>query len=199
MQFLTFHSKYSPRVSRGFTLIELIVVIAIFTVITSVVLAKYNTYNSSAPFANASEDIVLSLRQAQVYGVGVKRSAGGCVGGNFECPYGVYFSNSSTERSDLIIFADANGNRVYDLGEEVERISWKNTIQLGTICLDSICTFTKSNITFRRPDPSAFINDSISTVETSSVYDLATIALNNTVTGATSVVTISKAGQISID
>lgn len=182
----------------GFTLIELLVSIAIFTIMTGVVLAKYNTYNTNAPFANASEDVVLALRQAQVYGAGTKGNAGCTAATAFECSYGVYFSTNSAEKNGLTIFVDNNNDRVFTSGPDgvVEHVQWASSISISTLLCPGPASATACNITFRRPNPDAFIDDS--TPSPVSSYDAATITIADAISGKTALVTISKAGQISL-
>lgn len=193
-------SHHKPQ-AKGFTLIELLVSITIFTVMTGIVLAKYNTYNTNAPFANASEDIVLALRQAQVYGAGVKGNTVGCgLGNTFDCSYGVYFSTATAEKNGLTIFVDTNNDRIFTPGTDsvVDRIRWINSISISSLsCPGSVgaCNSVIS-ATFRRPNPDAFIADTIPSPSAS--YDLASITIANAYSGKTAIVTISKAGQISL-
>jgi len=191
----------STRSSRGFTLIELLVSITIFTVMTGIVLAKYNTYNTNAPFVNASEDIVLALRHAQVYGAGSKGNIVGCgAGTTFECSYGVFFSTAAAEKNGLTIFVDTNNDRRFTSGADsiVERIRWASPISINTLsCPGSVGTCSSTvSVTFRRPNPDAFINDTVSFPAVS--YPAATVSIVNANSGRTATVMISQAGQISL-
>ena len=189
--------KYYTEQSLGFTLIELLVTIGIFTMLTGIVLANYRTYDTNALFANASEDVVLSLRQAQVYGVGVKAHAG-----SFTTPYGVYFEAGQNK---IIMFADTapagnpSGDGIYTGGSDVivDTITWKSNIKIktqftnGVLC-DSL-PFAAVSVTFTRPNPDAVINNGASLCTTD-----AKITLEDANTNKSSRVTISSAGQISL-
>ncbi len=179
---------------RGFTLIELLFSIGIFTIMTGIVLANYRGYNTNALFSNASEDIVLALRQAQVYGVGVKKNVTGICGGlsEFDCSYGVYFSQGA---NSIIIFADADNNQVYtSLGDSiVETVSWGNSISItGLLCGTFACVPSTANVTFKRPSPDAFIANSAGS------YSALSVTLQDANTGKTAIVNITNAGQISL-
>lgn len=171
-------------------MVELLVTMAIFLVITSVVLANYRTYGNNAYFANASEDIVLALRQAQVYGVGAKGS-----GTSFDLAYGVNFRVGN----QIIIFRDSvTVNGKYDAGEAIETITLKSPIGISTLLCGSggapcVGFPPQLNITFKRPSPDAIIYD------TTSLYTLAQIIITNGLTPAKfSFVTINSSGQISL-
>lgn len=191
----TFHILHSTQ--KGFTLVELLVALGIFMLMTGAVLSNYRGYNTNALFSNASEDIVLALRQAQVYGVGVKKNITGICGGvsEFDCSYGVYFSQGA---NSIIIFADADGDRVYTPANDslVETILWENSISiLGLSCDLFACVPTLANVTFKRPSPDAFIANASGQLVS---YGALSVTLQDANTGKTTIVKITNAGQISL-
>ncbi|PIQ70139.1 hypothetical protein COV89_02085, partial [Candidatus Shapirobacteria bacterium CG11_big_fil_rev_8_21_14_0_20_40_12] len=56
----------------GFTVLEMVVVLGIVTIISSVVLANYPAFNERLGVRRATEDVASSIRQVQAYGLGVK-------------------------------------------------------------------------------------------------------------------------------
>lgn len=185
---------------RGFTLLELLITMAISIIMTGVVVANYRDYTTNAYFANASEDIVLALRQAQVYGAGGKANTVICTGGETlsECRYGVHFSTASGYSDGLILFVDIDNDKIFDFdtGEQIETVKWKSPIVITNLmCGASDCS-GGLDITFRRPNPDAWIT------ETNNIgvsYSTAKITISNgeTLPRETAVI-ISNAGQISI-
>lgn len=178
--------KYRTEQS-GFTIVELLVSIGIFTLITGVVLARYRTFDTNAKFVNASEDIVLALRQAQVYGVGVR----GTTGALFDVPYGVHFD--TTTPNQIRIFADSNRDGKYIMTDDslVETVQWDTSIGISNlVCGSSACT-SFLDVTFKRPNVDAIIDDSVGPGYMSSAVTIASGA-------KTSTVFISRAGQISL-
>lgn len=189
---LTFDFRLSTRASRGFTLVEVLVSLGIFAVLTGVVLSNYRGYNTNALFSNASEDIVLALRQAQVYGVGSKGE-----GSSFTTPFGVYFNEASP--SQIIIFADIYpatvppGDGKYNSGSDtpVETINWGSVItNMALSCSPTPCDGT-AGVTFKRPNPDAVIKDGAGNDKTS-----VGVMIGNGV--KTSTITITSTGQISL-
>lgn len=182
-----------PRMAQsGFTVIELLVTMGIFLMLTGVVLANYRTFNTNALFANASEDVVLALRQAQVYGASTKGHPALCSGSSFDCPYGVHFS--TTDSHLIRIFVDVNGNKIYDSGEQFgDVIQWGNNISITSLQCGTLPCTSGMDVTFKRPNPDAYITDS-----SGASNDQGVIILTDTNTTKTVTTTITSAGQISV-
>jgi len=79
---------------RGFTLVEMVVVAAIFGVLTLIVVFKYGDFTSNILVTNMAYEIAMTTRQAQVFGVGAR---GYSVDDDtsFEYAYGVSFPMAS--------------------------------------------------------------------------------------------------------
>ena len=156
------------RNNKGFTLVELVVSIAIMTVILTVVILNQSTYNDGIALTNLADEISLSISQAQAYGVGVKEFSTGS--GEFSASYGLAFSLlASGSNSAYIYFADRNGNSLYDgnwtcpIGGASEclgkvNISRGNYISSMCIVLTSgsdLCDVGRVDISFTRPSTEA--------------------------------------------
>lgn len=146
---------------KAFSLIELIVVIGIITLITSVVLFNHNTFSGGVALENLAYEVALAVRQAQFFGINVRVAD---VGGNptFDAGYGVYFDINNP--TTFILFSDLNNNRFYDGASEnvdIYTITRGNEIKL--LCVDAGCSnpstqaFDELHITFIRPEPDAII------------------------------------------
>ncbi len=195
--------KTRPMLVAGFTIIELLLTLGIFTMMTSVVLVNYRSFNNNSGFTNAVEDVYLALREAQVYGSGGRTAGGTTTCGNpassFNCAYGVHFVNGSGSYN---FFVDINQNRIFDTGtgELIQTISLGSGTTVTSLwCVRSgtsgACGTSGASVTFMRPSPDAFIS------EVSGVSAPAN-SLNGvevTIKGIkTAKVVISGAGQISI-
>ncbi len=182
---------------RAFSLIELLVVTAIFTAITGVVLANNAQFNSSVLLGNAAYDVALSVRQAQVYGLSTQSFAG-----QFQLGYGVHFQGGDS----YLLFADLDEdkNRRYDAG--VDQIVELYTLGRGhTVlrfcgitsegtedCSDNDAALEHLDVSFLRPNPDATITGS-----GPNVYSSARIVLTSRA-NETRTVTIQSTGQISV-
>lgn len=79
----------------GFSLVELIVAVSIMLTITSVVIFKQSKFSSDVLITNLAYEIMLAIREAQVFGISSK--AGPVVAGtpNYKVGYGIYLSGAS--------------------------------------------------------------------------------------------------------
>lgn len=155
--------------NRGFTLIELVVSIGIFALMTGVLLSKYGNFNNSVILTNLAYDVAITIRTAQSYGIDVKGISNPNNGGQIEYnnAYGVYFDRSSTDKSkQMIFFVDFNDNGKYTsgIGEEINTYVLKRGMYISSLCaggssVDCSTNRTKLNILFKRPDPKAIINN----------------------------------------
>lgn len=168
----------------GFTLVELIVTMGVFLLITSVVLAQYRSFGVNAEFRNAVEGVVLSIREAQVYGAGGKTAVAkscGTPSSPFTCPYGVLFQNLGTS---YVVFVDVDGNGVYSSAEEIQT----HNLPSG-ITTTGITPSSPLSIVFKRPFPDALINND---------PNIMSASVTLTKEGKSSVISITSAGQVSI-
>lgn len=139
--------------TAGFSLAELIITITIISLVTAVILFRYDSFNSTTLLNSQAYEVALDIRQAQVYGLSV-RSSGVA---SFREEYGVYFSNSSPNQ---YIFFQDNGSTVpaaYTAGEALNTITLDTRFAISGICSVSPCSsggtpLNELSITFRRPN-----------------------------------------------
>jgi len=161
-------SPYLSNNSKGFSLLELMVSITIMLVIISTVLLGQSTYTKGASLKNLANDIGLSLRQAQVYGISVKERAIGS--DDFLNAYGIEFNiTSSGSNNAYIFFADLSKNGAYDGawscpagGECLQKFNTSTGNTISRLCLiynnDSTdCSVSRASISFLRPNTLANI------------------------------------------
>ncbi len=95
-------------VNVGFSMVELMISIGIFMLITGILLANFPSFSSKISLENLAYEIALSIREAQIYGLSVKQFGTG----GFDYGYGIHFDN--TDYNSFILFADINANQKYD-------------------------------------------------------------------------------------
>lgn len=177
----------NSRSKAGFTLIELMVTIVIFVILTAVVLFSQSGFNNTILLKNLAYDISLSIRQAQYYGINVNQSQS--VANPF-VPYGVYFNLTPNDpvhasNKNYIFFSDTINSQYQNISDNkyndaevitcsanslecISKYNIGNGNYISGICVsNSSCTVGPTGIgtqvtndmtiLFRRPNPNAII------------------------------------------
>jgi len=141
----------------GFTLVELLVSVAIFAVMTALLVAKYGNFNQSVLLTDLAYDVALTIRTAQTYGLSVKGATAanpsGCT--DFQCSYGVYFDSSIDNNSLISLLAVKNDSVVGTVATySIKRGAIVSNLKACTNQSDpSTCqTLIFLDILFKRPD-----------------------------------------------
>lgn len=199
------------KAPSGFTLIELVVSMAIFVTITSLILVSQRHFGGNILITNLAYDVALSVRQAQVYGISVRKAQGAAADLQFNRSYGIHFGSTGY----YTLFVDVNGDNQYDTGAETiagcragyanpECVSFFKIEQGNSIskfCADTDCfgagpnNITTLDILFHRPDPEPIVRALKSGVLTKYTNASVTVSSPQSVTKS---VTVSASGQISI-
>lgn len=153
----------------GFTIIELLVTISIFVILTGIVIFSYANFNSNILLTNLAYDTALTVRQAQNYGINIK----GFNDSAKFVPYGVHFNMINPK--SFILFADIDydinnpdsqtlftGNPAVCKVDEgcISKYNIKRGNYISKICIQngSNCDeVNKLDILFKRPNPEAII------------------------------------------
>lgn len=198
-----------PKLTAGFTLVELLVTITIFVILTGVVLFNQSQFNSTILLTNLAYDTALTIRQAQTYGINIK----GFNGGNQFVPYGAHFETGTNNKS-FILFADLQ--YLTDPRAHVYGSTILSTCDTGSGCVSRYniqrgnyisklevlnnsgvtSTVNKLDLLFQRPNPDALIygNGSIGTS-----YAKATIYLTSSDGSSSRRIEVQSNGLIQID
>jgi len=86
------HSATVKPSCAGFTVAELVVVCGIIGLLSLVIVAGYNRYNSQSLLQSLMYEMALSVREAQVFGSAVKSESATA---NFNVNYGVQFTTAN--------------------------------------------------------------------------------------------------------
>lgn len=139
--------------NKGFSLVEFVVVLTIFAIMSSVAIFNYSSYRRTIEQKNVAQDIALSIRQAQLYGI----SAGDGVIGNDDFFNNINSYNVSSGSSLYNIVQDrsirgvsinqdsglitlfADNNRDFVFKESDDRVIDQRSIVSSDISIDSFC------------------------------------------------------------
>ncbi len=163
-----------PNFSMGFTLIELVVSMAIFGTIATLVLANLRGGSQRNELSLGATTLSEAIREAmnrtnagELIGICVgginngKVCPGAGCGSGGSCvdtlPLGGFgISLSQLQPIEYTIFADLNNNLGFDAGEEVRTGKFINT---ATVTISDFSTGGSAlTISFRPPKPTAYIN-----------------------------------------
>lgn len=164
----------------GVTLIELIVVVAIFSVVSSVLLFNYSDFSTNVSIRNLSQDIALTIRKSQTQATSVQGVTGSGSVRSYPA-YGVVFSLEPNSTSFLpnpkrfVVFADVIPVSSQTPNKKYDSDGLCGSVQEGSECLEAISISSADSlisietditnvvntgtvsITFRRPSPDAII------------------------------------------
>jgi prepilin-type N-terminal cleavage/methylation domain-containing protein len=159
------------QLKKGFTLIEMLVVLAIIMLITVLVLANNGKLNSAVLVSNTAYEVGLLVREAQIAGLGVRATKDQSGSVVFTSSHGIYASMANPTK--IVMFADGGvpQDGIYnpaqgELYQEYEFQKKAGTIismcakkDLGatvTTCSPgSPASITGLNVVFTRPNPEA--------------------------------------------
>jgi hypothetical protein len=210
----------------GFTIAELMVVGAIFAVITGIVVFRYGDFNSNILVTNMAYEIALTARQAQVFGLGA-RGFNESGANTFQFPYGLFINmndgsgDEEGETKQFIFFVDRSAEGTSGYGrcsanssggtctcgnvedECTEQVKIRQNIKITELRVgDSVNQVCETNpveqlaITFKRPSPEARIVNQ-GTGETDKEFAQIKIETNSSSVDPAYVM-IRKTGQISV-
>jgi prepilin-type N-terminal cleavage/methylation domain-containing protein len=184
--------------NKGFTLIELVVVIAIISILSGVFLANYRGGDEEFSLKRSVYKLAQNVRSAQE-----KSMASQSFNGAYQGGFGVSLTESS---SDYIIFVDCNGDGIYNgslltcadctgetcieerFTEEVETLSFEKGVSVLNISPSFGGVFS---VVFTPPDPTVYFSPDTSEVS---------INIQALISGIleSKIVKINKAGLISV-
>jgi len=136
--------------NRGFTLLEMLVVLAIMSIITGIVVFNVNTERQNSALLRSAQKLSLDLRRAQSFALSSKayKTAGA------PCGWGVHFNGSGSTNyiifADMAVAADCSNRdfiRAANGSEDFETNNFDAGIKVGSL------SNNLSDIVFSPPDP----------------------------------------------
>ena len=155
------HSSFTIRNCLGFTIIELIVSIAIIGTMAGIFFANYHDGGIQTDLNGAVQKLASDIRLAQNFSLGTKEF--GSI-----TPKGGWGINFNKDSQEYFIFADDNGNYTYNESnnEKYNVIKMPANITISSLKVSDSIVFTEGNavnsadIVFLPPDPQTYINAS---------------------------------------
>ena len=146
--------KFPRKLRNGFTLLEIIVVISIITLFTTLLLANYRGGEKQLALLRSSHKLAQDLRVAQEMAMSSKKFNGVVPEGG----YGIYFTE---DQNSYILFADCGDEpdkKYSGANEKVRDLFLESGIKISKLdVIDSSSDYSSLSITFLPPDPIIFI------------------------------------------
>jgi prepilin-type N-terminal cleavage/methylation domain-containing protein len=176
--------KIKKNNSKGFTLVETIVVIAVVSILSIVMMANYQGSQKQQSVQRAAHQLAGDIRRAQNMAMASTEQGGVIPDG-----YGIYIIKNS---NSYILFADTNNNQSRNGtgDEDIELINFISGVEVFNI---SPPPAVHADIFFEPPDPTTYINGN------SSAGKQTTITLKAQGTSYIKTVTVKTSGQIEIN
>lgn len=173
--------------NKGFTIIELLVIITMVTIFSAIMFADYGNTGKQFALDRSAEKLAQDLRRTQRMAIdaliGIDETTNG---------YGIYFDKGAGSETKYIIYRNNNVNIYYDAAEPADSIKETILIESGV----KICDIKDNDvseadntisISFQPPDPINYIENNYIGHEASiilcSVDDVSqtkTVKINNT-------------------
>ena len=205
------------KYNQGMTLLELMVVLGIFGLLSLVSIFNYNGLQNSIHITDLSNDIALQVVQAQNASLSGRLPVATQQSNeitNWKPSYGVYFSSTSSadikgaDNKDFIYFTDLNQNQIYDsaggcslplVGECISKYTITNNDSISSIKVfvgSTPTTETNLTITFARPNSGAVFYDMNGSKISTLSYAEITITNNS---GTSSTIDLYPSGRVQIN
>jgi prepilin-type N-terminal cleavage/methylation domain-containing protein len=114
---------------KGFTLIEMLIVMIVISIITTVVLVEYRSGEKTNTLQLAAQQAVNDLKEAQNLSLSAQKSNGDIPRGGFGVSFPV-----SPDNVSYILFADEDADKRYDdTGEEIRTVELPEGIEISSI------------------------------------------------------------------
>ncbi|MBI4215618.1 MAG: type II secretion system protein [Parcubacteria group bacterium] len=154
------------RFYNGFTLVEILVSIAIFVLITTGVVINFRTGENRRVLDLGTQNAAGILRKAQFWSLSGKSQLQGT---NLVFPsggYGIRVEPCSASPCGVIFFADWDGELDYD---DSEKLAGEGYTLPADLLIESVAPSQTSDIVFKPPVPSVCVNRDCSNVPVTAI------------------------------
>jgi len=144
--------------NKGFTIIELFVVMAIISILSSVVFMNWGHGEAGFALQNSAYQLFQDIREMQEMAMEAKEID--CGGGDTGSTFGIQFKQSFTNY--YILFVDCNENKFYEEANDqlIRTVYFEEGVEIST--LSPAAAF---NILFVPPEPTTYIKNQPSGAE----------------------------------
>lgn len=210
---------HSFKHKKGYTFVELIVVISIFSIIATVIVFNFSDFSTNISLQNTTADIALEIKEAQSDAISgrLTDAVAFTIGSGleyFKPAYGIRFDLSSLGNNrEFVKFSDLNKDRIYTKDNPNAGCNSSNPECFKSIFINGFDTITNLcvrtlgssqckeveilDISFERPFPDAIIIADEDFLNNTDIIESAEITITSSKQKKRTVV-VSSIGSISV-
>jgi len=144
-------SQFRTFDRSGFSLMEMVVVITIFIIITSIVMFNAPEFRERSSLELVAQEVAINIRGAQVYGIATRK-----VDGDYPS-FGIHIDISDPDNQRFLLFPVYDGQKVFVPGGDiVEEYTLPDGYIFSRLEAGG-ADYNIADIVFRRPRPEAEI------------------------------------------
>ncbi len=147
-----FQFSYFKFQEKGFTLIEILVVVFIITIFTGVLITNFPKGRQQFALQRAAHKLIQDLRKVQEMSMSAREEI--CPSGEKANGFGVYFNQSSSNSYRLFANCDEFYSYSKDIDKDLELIDLERGIKIFSL------SSTLLSIAFVPPSPITYVNGS---------------------------------------
>lgn len=146
-------SKKKLKNNSGFTLVEMMVSVAVIVIVSAMSLVSFRSTNNSASSSMAAQKLASDIRMTQGWALSLKDFNGASPEGG----WGIYFSKTGGDEYKYSFFADKSDNHVCaancgNTTEKYKDVAFLNNIKIIDIKINSV-SVNRLHLTFIPPEP----------------------------------------------
>jgi prepilin-type N-terminal cleavage/methylation domain-containing protein len=177
--------------TRGFTLAELLVVMAIIVILTGVALVAVSDNSRRSQMKRSILEVSVTMREMQNNAM-----TGQMQSGTVPAAYGLYISDNQTYQ----LFQDLNDNQAWDSGETLTSYKLENLVTFDLASFTPTACHATNGCTIISPVPRGtfcYDNDNASTGDSNCSADSVTMVFDSGTTLTDSIIFNTFSGKIS--
>lgn len=182
----------------GFTMVEVVVMLAIITALSTVVLASFGGLNESTALNRGARELALSIRRAQNMSLAVTAIEIGSPA-TFQIPPAVGVKISTVSPTNYFIFADLApvDNKFTDSSEKISgtNVTFERNVKVQRILGEGGILLSTVHVLFVPPEATLFFTDADGSSISGDKIDIELISPNGLIKKT---VTVRTSGQIGI-
>lgn len=200
-QLKTNFKKRRGKFSRGFTLVELLVVLTLVLILSTISINAYLPFVAKSDYQNVVLDVALEIRKFQLFGVGSVQTAG--ASDPFGVAYGVQAKSTGGYENLIFFFKDTGGGNTYNgaansCTSECVKMVKMDGYKVVAIKTDTGSSVNTLDVTFKRPYLDAIIYTGGAPSPGTKVVSICIQPNNGDSSINYSKIVISRTGQVSV-